>query len=256
MLAAAALVAIGLMKTRAGGELHRAVSSGRTADFPAVILWAWERPEQLSFINPRKVGVAYLAKTLYLRGDAVVARPRLQPLSLPPEAFRMAVVRVESDRFHAATLSSEQRARLASEILGVSRNASVSAIQIDFDARASERDFYRELLFDLRRRLPESVRLSITALASWCIHDDWLSPLPIDEAVPMLFRMGADDHQVRLHLDAGGDFRPATSRHSLGISTDEPVKNLPRGRRLYIFHPRAWTEEAARKIVEEVKRWQ
>ena len=37
----------------------------------AVILWAWERPEDLSFINPEKVGVAFLAKTIYLRASRI-----------------------------------------------------------------------------------------------------------------------------------------------------------------------------------------
>jgi hypothetical protein len=254
-IAAAAAIALGRMSTRAVGEAGGGPAANRTADFPEIILWAWERPEHLDFINPREVGVAYLARTLFLRGDSVVARPRLQPLSLPPDAFRMAVVRVESDRFHPATLSSNQRERAASLIADAGRLAGVAAVQVDFDARESERDFYRELLVDLRRRLPASVRLSMTALASWCMHDDWLSPLPVDEAVPMLFRMGADDHHVRLHLGAGGDFRPAASRLSLGVSTDEPIDNLPRGRRLYIFHPRAWTEQSARKILQEVKRW-
>jgi len=53
-------------------------------------------------------------------------------------------------------------------------------VQIDFDARRSQRRFYVRLLRDLRRRMPPSLPLSITALASWCAYDDWLSGLPIE----------------------------------------------------------------------------
>src|SRR5688572_14003463 len=36
-----------------------AVSGDLLADFPQVILWAWERPELLDFIDPHAIGVAF-----------------------------------------------------------------------------------------------------------------------------------------------------------------------------------------------------
>ena len=226
------------------------------ADLPRVILWAWERPEDLSFTNPREVGVAFLAATLYLRNEKVIARPRFQPLSVSPETTLIAVVRIESDRAAPPSLSAQQRARAASAIAEVARSRTVAAVQIDFDARQSERAFYRDLLLDLRGELPSSVKLSITALASWCIYDDWLAGLPVDEAVPMLFRMGVDHNQVAQHLKTGGDFRPALCRNSLGISTDELLPRLPSGRRVYIFNPRPWSPENVSKILQEVNQSQ
>src|SRR5690349_7403603 len=53
------------------------------AESPKIILWAWERPTDLRFINPAKVGVALLARTISLRGAKVSVQPRLQPLNLP-----------------------------------------------------------------------------------------------------------------------------------------------------------------------------
>ncbi len=231
-------------------------SPRRLSALPRVMLWAWERPEDLRFIDPNKVGIAFLAETIYLRNDKVFDRPRLQPLSFPEAASLVAVVRIETDSSNPPELSSDQRATVVSRIVKAAGKREVTAVQIDFDARMRERSFYRDLLFDLRRELPGSVGLSITALASWCLYDDWISGLPIDEAVPMLFRMGADDRQIRIRLKAGEDFRPPASRLSLGISTDEPLENLPSGRRIYIFHPRPWSEETARKIIEEVNQWQ
>jgi hypothetical protein len=139
-------------------------------------------------------------------------------------------------------------------IAEVSALSGISALQVDFDATASQRTFYREVLHQLRRQLPASMPLSMTALASWCIFDTWLTGLPVDEVVPMVFRMGADQHRVRRYL-AEDDFRAAACRHSLGISTDEPRPTIRPGRRLYMFHPHAWRLEAMTGILEEVGRW-
>ena len=52
--------------------------------FPRVMLWAWERPEDLRFVKPDAAGIAFLARTLWLDGNNVSARPRLQPLRFAP----------------------------------------------------------------------------------------------------------------------------------------------------------------------------
>ncbi|HKX29107.1 MAG TPA: hypothetical protein VJ302_15540, partial [Blastocatellia bacterium] len=33
---------------------------------PRIVLWAWERPENLEFIDPGRIGVAFLARTIRL----------------------------------------------------------------------------------------------------------------------------------------------------------------------------------------------
>jgi hypothetical protein len=228
----------------------------RLASMPKIILWAWERPEDLTFIKPSETGVAVLALTAQLTGSEINIRPRLQPLNIPQGTYLIAVARLETDKQPAPTLSAEQRDKIIASLLLLLRNPRVSALQIDFDATQSERDFYKDLLANLRKQLPETLPLSITALASWCFYDDWLASLAADEAVPMLFRMGADEKQIVNHLEAGNDFRPPVARQSLGISTDEPLPRLPSGRRVYIFSERAWTEETAQKAIQGVKRWQ
>lgn len=214
--------------------------------FPRTMVWAWERPEKLDFIDPREVGVAFLARTIYIRGGVVTVRPRLQPLMVTPGTALMAVVRIES---HG--VASASRAEVEHAILDATELRGVRALQIDYDARASERDFYRALLVDVRRVLPSSMPLSMTALASWCESDNWISGLPVTEAVPMLFRMGAGES-----YQPGEDFRPGVCRSSVGISTDEPLPAIPRGRRVYIFHPRSWSAIELRAAVQEVHRWQ
>jgi hypothetical protein len=167
-------------------------TSNRLSKLPATILWAWERPETLDYIDQQRVGVAFLAKTIYLRGDQTVSLPRLQPLALPVGVPVIAVARIETERARPATLSSQQVNNTAREIAELGHLPNVVMVQVDFDATLSERSFYRSLLGELRRSLPESTLLSITALASWCSGDNWLDELPIDEAVPMLFRMGVE----------------------------------------------------------------
>ncbi len=215
----------------------------RMAAMPKVFLWAWERPENLEFINPQEIGVAFLSETIYLRGDKAIRRPRLQPLKVPNATKLIAVVRIESMREEPPTLSNEQRALVVEALAHTAQAKTVAGLQIDFDVTESERKFYRDLLFDVRKRLPESMPLSITALASWCIYDNWLDDLPVDEAVPMLFRMGVDRHRISNYLQTGGSFRAPLCKSSMGVSTDETIATLSNTSRLYIFNPQSWSEQ-------------
>lgn len=216
------------------------------SQLPPVILWAWERPEKLDFIDAKQIGVAFLAKTIRLEGNRVLSKPRLQPLEVAPGTKMIAVVRIESNH---PTLSSTQLQETVREVADLSLLSRISVVQIDFDATASERDFYRELLTHVRRDLPLEISISITALASWCAGDNWLSDLPIDEAVPMLFRLGID--QRRFHSDPR--FEEAICRSSAGVSTDEPIKP-PDVERLYIFNPKSWSRESLHTALETYKR--
>lgn len=211
-------------------------------NFPQTILWAWERPEDLEFLDPQQFAIAFLAQTLLLKGDDVVFKPRHQPLKVRPEMRLIAVTRIESEK--TAALSQTQREKLINLVLKTRDLKNVSAVQIDFDATTSQREFYRTLLNELRQRLPDNIPLSMTALASFCVGDRWLQDLPVDEAIPMIFRMGTDDQTIKLFLERGKDFKEPICRRSYGIAVDEPLAmTFDRSRRQYIFNVRAWTEE-------------
>lgn len=304
-----AVLALGGMIGAAGWiRLHRNLKRSFTPaldamHLPRVMLWAWERPQDLRFIDPRTTGVAFLAGTIEIRSvslgnkekvadadSSVVMRPRLQPLLVPPGTPLMAVVRVETpnDLWHQPALAAAgqrtsasspsptslytkaQRIRAAGMIASVAGIRSVRAVQVDYDATRSERPFYRQLLQDLRRRLPHAMPLSMTALASWCIGDTWLNSLPtgtVDEAVPMLFRMGPDAPNVAAFVQGGDAFRARACRASLGVSTDEAFsQSLLKGqlksfagrsdpRRIYIFSNRAWTKQSVQQLVAEINEW-
>ena len=67
-------------------------------NLPPVMLWAWERPEDLRFLNSSRYGVAVLAQTLVLKGGQVIHKPRRQPLLVASDARVIAVTRIESQR--------------------------------------------------------------------------------------------------------------------------------------------------------------
>ena len=218
-----------------------------------VILWAWERPEKLEFIDPQKTGVAYLAKSLLLKGEIVLSKPRLQPLKVPAETELIAVVRIDIDKVHPPLLSVQQQDRVVSEILELTQREDLARIQIDFDAAVTERNFYSELLNKLHEQLPSSIALSIIALASWCIYDDWIKGLPVDEAVPMLFRMGIDKEAIHHYLQEHGNFPVEACNGSIGISTDESTTLIRAAKRIYIFNPRGWTHADYSAILKNYK---
>lgn len=201
----------------------------------STIPWSWERREDLRFLGEAHT-VAFYAGIVTLARDAVVVEPRRNPLLLAKNTHRIAVVRIETKR---PSLHAAQRRETVDAIARLFRNA--EELQIDFDASRSERAFYRALLFDIRREI--DAPLTITALASWCMDDRWMSGLPIDDAVPMLFRMGGDARAIRARLARGEDFREPRCRASIGVSLDEPMI-APRGRRVWVFNSDRWTEDA------------
>jgi hypothetical protein len=234
------------------GDL-RADATPASSHRPRVILWAWERAEDLSFIEPKQVGISYLVKTIRLSGNQVLARTNLNGLKYPSGTWLMACARIEIDSSHPPTLGYRQIDQTAADLAALVNFPGAKAVQLDFDAVKSQRDFYRQLLIELRGRLNPSVPISITALTSWCVGDDWISQLPVSEAVPMLFRMGPDRNSVLMRLQAGGDFPEPLCRQSAGISADEIEPRLPAGRRLYIFNPRGWTKKSLETIIGKGK---
>ncbi|MDP3010652.1 MAG: DUF3142 domain-containing protein [Methylococcales bacterium] len=227
-----------------------AATESKFNDFPPTILWAWERPEDLRFLNPQQVAVAFLAQTLTLTGEKVNANPRQQPLKVSPETKLIAVTRIETDQL--PVLSKTQQDEIVRLVLNTLTLKNVSALQIDFDAKVSQRGFYRELLTELRAKIPATMPLSITALASFCLSDPWIKDLPVDEAIPMIFRMGADNHKVKNLLKNGTDFSIPLCQQSYGIATDEPLTiNFAKARRVYVFKGSAagWTSADVEKLV-------
>ena len=211
---------------------------------PRLVLWAWERPEDLRFAGPG-VSVAVLAGTVILSADAVAARPRLQALRVAPGQRLVGTVHVEIDRNARLAWTAAQRATASAAVLDLAADARFTELQVDFEVRTSEHAVLLDLLRAVRAGLAPGRTLSMTALASWCDTDaPWLDDAPVDDIVPMLFRMGRGGAALRERLAAGGWLRNPRCATSLGLATDTPRPALLRGRRLFVFDPVSWQPDA------------
>jgi hypothetical protein len=208
----------------------------RIQTLPRITLWAWERSEDLRSIDPTTTAIAFLDRTIFI-GSHLISRPRSNPLLYPTGTTRIAVVRIEVEPATPLTPSIEDQ--LLPILLRSAQRPNIAALQIDFDATRSQRPFYRRLLNDLRSQMPPALPLSITALASWCSYDNWLTTLPIDEAVPMLFRMEPDRHRINPDNPALR-IREPLCKGSVGLSTHEPWPSEAGNRRIYLFPDRGW----------------
>lgn len=202
---------------------------------PRTTVWAWERREDLRTLNPRTTAVAYLVATLTQDGPILRHQRQRNALFIPPDTVRIAVVRVET---HQPVLTQQTAQKLAAQLASIATASQAAAFQIDFDAMLSERAWYREVLQQTRKQMPAAMPLSITALASWCADDRWMQGLPIDEAVPMLFRM---EPGMRNHPNIS--IREPLCRNSVGISTRETWPQQLAGKRIYIFPDAGWHQD-------------
>jgi hypothetical protein len=235
----------------AGCSTKREVNAALNETMPKKILWAWERPEDLQFLDRNEFGVAFLAQTLFLESAEVVYKPRRQPLEVAPETYLIAVTRIETSKIGGKrpNFSPDQLEKIVNLVKNTLELPNVKAVQIDFDAMGSERKFYREFIKKLRNRLPNNFPLTMTALASWCVGDAWFNDFPVDEAVPMAFQMGADNDRIRAYLADGNDWREPLCRGSYGLSVDEPLNaSFENERRFYYFKSGAWKKEDLEKI--------
>lgn len=213
---------------------------GRMALLPQRTLWVWERRENLASVDPRTTAIATLDETILL-GRSMSVVPRHQPVIYPEGIKRIAVIRIEAPGNIVPGL---ERRTAAAIVNAATAGSEIAALQIDFDARRSQRAFYARLLHKIRRSLPPALPLSITALASWCSSEDWIAGLPIDEAVPMFFRMEPDRRFAPRGLPQFVVSEPLCSA-SVGISTREPFDGSTVGKRLYIFPDRGWQQDLA-----------
>jgi hypothetical protein len=247
------LAVLALLLFGPAGDRASSAHTGAGVALPPLMLWAWDRDDDLRMIDPGDTGVAYLAATLTLRGENVALVARHNPLALPKGVTSAAVVHVESDHGEAPTLGKGQRQHFVDAIAAVAAEVPHRVLQIDYEAPVSQRAFFLEAMAALRQRLPQDA-LSVTALASWCLNETWTDALAADEVVPMLFRMGYDGRRAQARL-AAGDFRPAACRTSLGVATDELPTALPSGRRVYVFNPHRWSEETYQIVRTRIRQW-
>jgi hypothetical protein len=181
-----------------------------------------------------------------LIGKQAQVRPRRQPLQIANGTWLMAVVRIETSPGFTASPALEDE--VAQDVLAAAQEKNVRGLQVDFDTLASQRDFYAGVLRKIRRQLPATTPLSMTALVSWCGDPSWISSLPsgalpIDEAVSMFFRMGGPSAtRATAPRNTRSILEPACAG-SIGVATDEAWPDIHSGQRVYVFRTGPWTTE-------------
>ena len=191
---------------------------------------------------------------MFLTGAGVFARGRrFQVLMSGPPA--VAMVHVQIDHHLPLAWTAEQRLQTEQAIVQLASAVPAKRLQIDFEVRRSERPVLLQVLSDVRRAMHPGAELSMTALASWCETETWLNRAPVDEVVPMLFRMGPQGQALTAKLEAGGDFANPRCRSAVGISVDTPLVRAPADRRVYVFDPRSWTIRDYALIRQRIDRW-
>lgn len=236
------------------------------ADKKSVSIWAWDRFDDLSFLKDDTSVTSY-AGTFYLRDNRSIFKARTKDLVCPKETLRFPSFRIESvskidpeyedSAIEGICQTIKQYFRAHSECQRM--------VQIDFDATQSERELYKRLLAKLRQTLLSSqntsdVKISITALASWCLKDKWMQNLDVDEIVIMLFSLGPDKEDILTllkdnNLDTGNKASTA-----IGISANEPQTNealkilgiINDASKVYIFQSLPWTKNRFVAITNEV----
>jgi hypothetical protein len=217
------------------------LSGQQPAPARQLILWTGERPDDLRFLNPAESEVAFVSQRFFLRADRVIGRPVAPPVHLDPLTRRIAVFRIDTDAIQKPVFSLAQRNEIAAQIVAAARALKISSVQIDFDAKMAEREFYRSLLEKLRGDLTGQAFLSITAPVEWCSAGSWLEGLPVDEVVPMAFRTGKQRPST--------DYTFPLCQTAVGVSVEELLGPVPSQRRIYIYSPQGWTEDLYRKAV-------
>lgn len=240
-----------LLSLRSDGVSSRV--GPRLGALPSHTLWTWERREDLSGIDPTTTAVASLDRTVFLTGQTIHIALQRNGLRLPadPRLRRITVVRIET---HAPVLTEATALAMSDAVLkSLSDVRNSSALQIDFDARQSERAWYRTVLSHVRAGMPAQMPLSITALASWCSGDRWMRGLPIDEAVPMFFRM---EPGVRGQNDPFVRILEPLCEGAIGLSTHEAWPGNLHGERVYLFADGGWHRDDSQRVLRVLKELQ
>lgn len=204
------------------------------------IAWLWKDAPVPAF---SRAAVAVVDRHIWLVGDKVLVRPGARPQALDHATKVIPIVHVEIDFLNPPT-SLRQAGPVVLDAMRSAGRASTSGwVQLDLEARPSQRADYRDLVHDIRAALPRDLKLSVTALAWWCRSGPWLDGLAADEVVPMFFRMGRDNAALRgVVARQPAALHPLCRAGSAGFSRQEafPAEVAARYRRTYWFDETAW----------------
>lgn len=204
--------------------------------WPAEFWWYWDRPAAKLPAPAPGVGAAVVVTHVLLSGAGHLRQTRRSALLLPEATPILPVVHVEIDHAQPFVGTTVQRDALRDAVVNAASRGNTPWVQLDFEVRRSEREFWRASVEAIKVALPKTVRLSVTALASWCYGDRWLGDIPVDEVVPMYFRLGRTrpDYEAR----SAATVPEPRCAQAHGLADDEPPwpQALPGRRYLFLGH--------------------
>jgi hypothetical protein len=202
------------------------------------IAWLWDGAALPAWSQPE---AAVLQRHILLSGDSALTRPRSRA-GWPPASRITPVVHVEVSTINPAVDIESRRAMIVRAMHEAADASTSGWVQLDMEAKPSQRLFYRSLVRQLRKELPPQIKLSVTALAWWCRSPAWLDDLGADEVVPMFFRMGKDSARLRDIIEHSPATLHASCRNVAGFSPQEPFVSAvtARYRKTYWFDRYAW----------------
>jgi hypothetical protein len=212
----------------------------QTAANAQQVAWLWDEA-RLPVWSTQQAAV--LQRHILLSGDKVLTRPRMRRPIMPAATQVTPVLHVEVSTVNPPIDMEASRALIVDAMRDAAAASTSGWVQLDMEARPSQRDFYRSLVRQVRATLPLRVKLSVTALAWWCRSPAWLDGLAADEVVPMFFRMGRDSATMRKLLEQSPATLHASCRAgSAGFSPQEPFVSriTERYRKTYWFDMHAW----------------
>jgi len=217
-----------------------ALRSGLAAEPQRQVAWLWDEAALPTWSAHE---AALLHRHILLSGDSARTRPRMRQPLLPPGTLVTPVLHVEVSTVNPPQ-HLEQRTPLILQALREAAAASSSGwVQLDMEAKPSQRELYRALVHDARAMLPPQIHLSVTALGWRCRSPAWLDGLAADEVVPMFFRMGRDSAALRAIVEQSPQtLHPSCRSGSAGFSPQEAFapEVTQRYQKIYWFDRHAW----------------
>lgn len=207
---------------------------------PPAVAWIWKDAAPPAWSQAR---VAVVDRHILLSGDSVRERPGAKPRRLPAGTEVTPVVHVELDLLRPAASLRAATHLIVTAMESAAQATTSGWVQLDLEARPSQRADYRALVQEIRRVLPAKVRLSVTALAWWCRSPAWLDGLAANEVVPMFFKMGRDGKDMRaLVALQPSALHPLCRADSAGFSPQEPFDRavVARYAKTYWFDYYGW----------------
>ena len=152
------------------------------------IFWVWHDSDTPALLPGQELAV--LQQHFVFDKTGTHLRQRMKPLHIRPGTRVTPVVHAQIATADMPQLGQPQAQTLLKAVLQAGQKTRSGWVQFDFEVPRQQRAFYLDLVQQMRAQLPASIKLSVSALASWCFEDEFISQIAADEVVPMLFALG------------------------------------------------------------------